>query len=408
MTQVFVIRNGKKLKRFTDVIDLSITYNANAVPTCNLTMDIRILPYITRKCELLVVHGGESIRLMVRASDTSIKNKTVSITTEHVYSEWSDESVPVNVAVKNRTIKDLMRSKNFRVLKHDWDIEYDDSEEIGNYIDYEFSRETKAEAIDKMLNQSETLLKRFPRNSNRVIQIGTFGDKKQFRVPIETALNDISMEMDSSAVCNMVVPLSDKGDGGASALTLRDSFVYRYGWQSMFPIILTGSTINTQATQTGYDFAQYAPNNVGEYAVMDIKGIEMEDGEIYEHTYTANDTQPIQEEGQTLSNEDRLTASDKLYKQAVRYLKNHRRQLKFSVPLGYLPREIDVLDRVLFNCQMVFPEIEDAMTPYEAEIYGVDDWFYVTEIVMSANQDEWNYQINLSKDLAGVYGNGVN
>lgn len=409
MAQVFIIRNGKKLKRFTDVIDLGITYSGNGVPTCNLTMDIRMLPYVTRKCELIVSHGGETIRLMVRASDVSVKNKTCSITTEHIFSEWEDESVPVNIAIKNRTIKDVMRSKDFKVLKHDWNIEYDGSQElIEDKVDYEFSREPKSEALDKMLSQTETILKRFPRNRNRIIQLGKFGEKKQFRVPVDTSINDISMEMDSSSVCNMVVPLADKGDGGASALTIRDSFVYRYGLQNDFPIVLTGATINTQSTQTGYDFPQYAPNNTGEYAVMDRMGIEMEDGEIYESTFSANDMQPIQEEGKTLSNEDRLLASDKLYKASIRFLKNHRRQLKFKIPLAELPRDVDVLDRVKFDMSLWFPHITDAMTPYESAVYSVSDWFYVTSIVMTANGDGWQYQIELAKDLAGIYGNGVN
>lgn len=408
MTQVFIVRNGKKLKRFTDVIGLSITYNGNGVPTCNITMDLRVLPYLTRKCELIIVHGGETIRLMARASDITVKNKTVAITTEHVFIEWSDESVPVNVAVKNKTIKELLKSNDFNVLKHKWRIEYDNSKELRDFVDYEFSRERKDEALEKMLTQTETLLKRFPRNRNRVLQIGTFGEKKQFRVPIETAINDISMEMDSSAICNMVVPIADKGDGGASALTLRDSFLSRYGERTMFPIVLTGAVINTQATRTSYDFPQYAPNNTGEYAIMDIKGIEMEDGDIYENTFTTNDMQPIQEEGKSLSNADRLITSEKLRKSGIRYLKNHRRQMRFTVPLSEFPRDIDVLDRVKFNVLMVFPTITEGMTPYEEEIYGVDDWFYVTEITMTANQDDWQYQVILSKDLSGVYGNGVN
>lgn len=410
MTQVFVIRNEVTIKRFTQehLIDLGITYTANGVPTCNLTMSIAILPYLTRRCELRIEHCGENIRLKVNSSDCSIKNKTVTITTQHIFTEWEDESVPVNIAIKGKTPQELLKLDDSRLINHKWEIRYDDSDEQTDTIDYEFSRENKAEALDKMLSQTETLLKRFPRNEERTIEIGMFGEHKEYRVPNVTSLDDISMEMDSSSIVNMVVPLSDKGDGGASALTLRDSFTFRYGTFDEFPIVLTGNTINTQSTNTGYLFPQYAPNNKDEYAVLDTHGIEMEDGDIYEGTYTANDLQPIQEEGQVLSNEDRLKASYTLYKSAVRYLKNHRRQLRFTVRVPELPDNVDVLDKVKFNLLSAFPDITSTMTPYEKRIYHVDDWFYVTEIQMTAISGGWNYTIQLAKDLAGVYGNGVN
>lgn len=410
MTQVFVIRNGVTLKRFTQeyLIDLGITYNANAVPTCNLTMSMAILPYLTRRCELRIEHCGESILLKVNSSDCSIKNKTVSITTEHIFAEWEDESVPVNVAIKGKTPKELLAMNDFKLVNHNWEIRYDDSDEQSDTLDYEFSRENKSEALNKMLSQTETLLKRFPRNEERTLEIGVFGERKNYRVPNVMSLDDISMEMDSASIVNMVVPLSDKGDGGASSLTLRDSFVFRYGTMNEFPIVLTGNTINTQSTNTGYLFPQYAPNNKDEYAVLDTYGIELEDGDIYEGTYSANDLQPIQEEGQTLSNEDRLKASNTLYKSAIRYLKNHRRQLRFTVRVPELPDNVDVLDKVKFSLLSTFPDITSTMTPYEKKIYEIDDWFYITEIQMTAITGGWNYTIQLAKDLAGVYGNGVN
>lgn len=55
-----------------------------------------------------------------------------------------------------------------------------------------------------------------------------------------------------------------------------------------------------------------------------------------------------------------------------------------------------------------FPDITSTMTPYEKKIYEIDDWFYITEIQMTAITGGWNYTIQLAKDLAGVYGNGVN
>lgn len=410
MVQVFVIRNGVTIKRFghNHVVELGITYSANAIPTCNLSMDMSILPYLLKRCELRIEHDGESIMLKVNSSDLSVKSKVVSITTEHIFVEWEDESIPVNVAIKDKTPKELLRTNDFKLVTHNWDIRYDDSPEQLDTIDYEFSREKKSEALDKMLSLTETLLKRFPRNKHRVLEIGTFGEKKDYRVPTVNSVDDISIEMDSSAICNMVVPLADKGDGGASALTLRDSFVFRYGTKNEFPIVLTGNNINTQSTNTGYIFPQYAPNNKDEYAVLDTYGIEMEDGDIYEGTYSANDLQPIQEEGETLTNEDRLKASDTLYKSAIRYLKNHRRQLRFSVKVPELPAGIDVLDRVSFNLLLTFPEITTSMAPYEKELYRINDWFYITQIQMNANGDSWEYHLELSKDLAGVYGNGVN
>lgn len=408
---VYVVRDGKKIFKVPAVETLEVTYQGNDVASVNIALHNSVAPYIMRRCELLILAHGEVITVDVTGADLTLGQGVVDLTTVQLLQEWEKETIPVNISKKNASVKSLMKDKDFVYDKTPWQIIFDDSEELDQKFEYEFSREDKLQALDKAIEMTTGVMKRVPRNSSRVLELGVFGDKKQFRIT-KKKVTDISMQMEGSNIKNLVVPLADKSDGGASSLTLRDLLVHKSSVVlDDFPIIDTGYQVNTQAMNIGYDFPQYAPNHKNEYAVMDVQGIEMEDGEVYEGSFTANDLQPIQEDGKKITNADRIKATETLYNTVVRMCKNSRRQLSFTVSLSEaypLPADIDVLDRIQFAISDCMPHYDECMTEYERNIYANDEWFYVTQIKMTADSCGWAYELTLSKDLSSILGNRVN
>jgi hypothetical protein len=402
------MRDGEKIDEFTSVDTLEITYSGNDIPTINVAVDSRIAPYLMRKCELHIEGHGEIIDVEVTGADLNIGDGSISVTCTQLFNEWEKETIPVNIAKKNTSVKTLLQDKEFVYKRHPWTIIFDTSSELNQKFEYEFSRESKPEALDKAINMTTDIMKRIPRNSFRVLEVGKFGQKKEFRV---TSLNatSVSMSTDGANIKNMVVPIADKSDGGASSLTLRDLITQDSSIVlDDFPIIDTGFQVNTQAMDIGYDFPQYAPNHKNEFAVIDTYGLEVEDGVIYEGTFSANDLQPIQEDGKKITNADRIKATETLYNTVVRLLKNSRRQLSFTVSLDYFPDDINVLDKIQFAIADCVPNYSACMTEFERNVYASDEWFWVTEIHMVATDCGWTYEVTLAKDLASILGNRVN
>lgn len=402
------MRDGEKIDEFTSVDTLEITYSGNDIPTINVAVDSRIAPYLMRKCELHIEGYGEIIDVEVTGADLNIGDGNISVTCTQLFNEWEKETIPVNISKKNTSVKTLLQDKEFVYKRNPWTIIFDTSSELNQKFEYEFSRESKPEALDKAISMTTDIMKRIPRNSFRVLEVGKFGQKKEFRV---TSLNatSVSMSTDGANIKNMVVPIADKSDGGASSLTLRDLITQDSSVVlDDFPIIDTGFQVNTQAMDIGYDFPQYAPNHKNEFAVIDTYGLEVEDGVIYEGTFSANDLQPIQEDGKKITNADRIKATETLYNTVVRLLKNSRRQLSFTVGLDYFPDDINVLDKIQFAIADCVPNYSACMTEFERNVYASDEWFWVTEIHMVATDCGWTYEVTLAKDLASILGNRVN
>lgn len=405
---VYVIENNEKVDRFLNVGELSITYSANDTASVNISVSPDIIPYLVRKAELLVEEYGESINIVVDSFDYDFGASSVSISTSSLFTEWSKESVPVNISKKSASVKTLMTDKNFYYTKTPWQIEFDGSPELNQTFDFEFSRETKEDVLTKAIEMTTDVVKRFPRNSTRVLELGVFGQKKEYKVSKMNMIGSANVSMDATNICNLVVPLSDKSDGGSSALTLRDLVSRPDLTDPDFPIINTNTSVNTQGTQIAYSFPQYAPNNKNEYGIIDVAGLELEDGEFFESTFTANDIQPIQEDGKTISNADRIKATQTLYQTAVRFLKTSRRQLTFTATVADLPQDVDVLDKIKFKYDQWFPNITECMNQCEKEVYRADDWFYITQIEMTLGMCGWTYNLTLNKDLASILGSRVN
>lgn len=410
--EINIIRNGEKVKRFTNLHSLSITRNGNQVPTVNAILGADIVPYILKKSTLQFDVAGEKITMNVTAADFVTDDVTVNITTEYIFNEWNHESVPTNVVKKSCTIVDLLSDSNFDYQLNPWEIRFIDCPELQETFEFEFSRETKDVALDKALNLTSGVVKRFPRDTERVIELGCFGRERDYRLTKEDLEDKFNIMMDGQNIVNMIVPLADKADGGETTLTLRD--VLNFAPDKInpdFPIVITDSTINTQGTQVAYYYPQYAPNNVDEYAVLDVEGINIEELEIYEGTMAVNDIQAVGEDGKEITDDDRTKAALTLYNSSIRYLKNHRRQweYKFSTYnfVDNYGEKIDVLDKIkvdIKSCMSIMTECN----PFETEsVMNTEEWLYVESITMTLEECVWKYDVTLSKDLTPILGNRV-
>jgi len=405
-------QHGKLKVRGSEIYELSVTYKLNAMPTCNVSIGAEYLKYTLFKSEMKIYDevNGKSLYFhgYIQGSQIDKETETLQITIVDVMDEWDKENIPVNVTKKDSDIEKIYiyGGTDFKPRLHDWDILIDYKTDKRDDFEYEFSRETKLEGLDKVCGLTESISWLRPRNTDRVLKLSEFGDKKNYIVSDQNIVDQFQVESDGSNIINMVVPLSDKSDSGSTSVTLRDVYNDKSLQLAEFPVILTGNTINDQASQIGFLYPEYAPNNVKEYAVLDVVGISMEDGDIYEGSFASNDITPVQTDGKKISNADRIKASKTLYKKAVRKLKESRRLTTFSVSVVDLPVYVNPGDKVKFIFNNFISDFRDACTPYCREVMYVDDWFYVLSIEISYEETGVPvYSLKLSKTLQSELNN---
>ena len=234
------------------------------------------------------------------------------------------------------------------------------------------------------------------------IDIGIFGSQREVLITEDTyfiSLDDISENYND--VVNVGVVMSDKSDGGASSLTLRDIFYNKSLMVQGFPVIKTGRVVNSQRSYDYPQIPQFAPEIIGEeFALLDEEGVALEAGQLYWGTITTNDIQAIAEDNKELTDDDRINATEQLYFSAIRKLKNSRRKIVYNITVSPLPRrKVQVGDRIMFNINVDLSELT-ACTKYYEKVLKVNDWFYVTEILDEYSEGASHLQkLALSKYL---------
>lgn len=414
-----IIRNNKILAQGTEILELSITHSLNEISTVQLSIPAKYYKFFANRVEVEVIDANFFERIRITNVTIDKPDEKLSLENDEVLGEWETENIPTNVAKKNASVSALLTQDDFRYRRQRWEIQFNYDTSSEETFDYEFSRENKLDGLKKILSMTEDLFFRTPRNTDRVLEISRFGEKKNFVVSdsgfpddcitgnhrVMATLSSISIENDSSNIINLAVAISDKSDGGATSVTLRDVYNNPSLQKEGFPVIITGNVINTQSTGTGYDFPQYAPNTLNEYAVMDELGIQQEDGDIYEGTFSSNDIQPIQEDGKTLSNADRIKAAQTLYNKSIRKLKNSRRLITYKTTIENLPNDIDVGDKIRLIINNSMKEYIDCM-PKEYQVIYSDDYFYLMEFTQTYQSNgTWLYEITLAKTLQDLLNN---
>lgn len=385
-----------------DLLQVDFAYDLNSTPNFSIDLPLKYYHYLDFRSEIkLHFDDGTMLHGIIVSRKITKSQEIVSCEYEHIFYEWTFESIPVNVVKKNTTVSNLMKDPDMIYQKKNWSIDVHNDYPI----EYEFSRENKREGLEKIIELTPDLSYRVLRNSDRYLEIGKFGEHKQFLISFDNIVDDLVITDDSSVISNYAVALSDKSEGGATTITLRDVFEHPELEMEGFPVIITGNTINTQAPQVGYRFTEYAPNNIEEYAVIDEYGIMQECGDIYETTVSTNDIQPIQENGKPITNADRINSAKMLYQQTVRRLIHGRRRKLYECSVAYLPSDINVGDKVRLLFENKFDEFYGCSGVNSVGAFSVDAWVYVIRIQLHFQSDgSVVYDLVLSENLSSIYG----
>ena len=245
---------------------------------------------------------------------------------------------------------------------------------------YLFSNQDKLTALTDACKQTEDVFWRVSLTEMRTIEIGKFGKYKELMIDETNMLGEVfGVEEDFQDICNYGIYFTDKSDSGTTALTLRDVYNRPELQNKSFPIIMTGQEINTERNYQYIDLLPFGANNQGDYAVLDVEGVALEEGNIFEEAFTSNDVQSVAEKNEEVTDADRLEASKQLYKQAVRKLIHSRRKIGYSVTIGDLPIEYNVGDKIRLTMVSQILEMTTC-TNYYKKMLEIDDYFYISSL----------------------------
>lgn len=400
---------GSTLIRKEDFLgSISIKYGMMEVPSLNLTLPITYSKYLSGNTRIRLKANDWTYEGFVDDKSLNTRELTVTINTSHVVGRLDKRTIPTNITIKGKNVKDTIEhvwgfwktENNEDSFVQSFTVDYIDDYALENFIEYEFSNETLLQFLNKVCDKTQSMYWRVNRYDPYVIEFGIFGSQKDVLINeynYLVSLDDI--REDFKDVVNVSVVMSDKSDGGASSLTLRDIFHNKKYMVKGFPVFKTGKKVNTQRSYNYPQIPQFAPEIIGdEFYVMDEEGVALEAGELYWGTTTDNDTQAIAEENKELTNDDRIKATEQLYHTAIRRLKNSRRKVIYGITNSPLPdKTVQVGDRVMFSLNVNLWELT-ACSKYYEKVLKQNDWFFVTNIEDTYSEGNAHIQkLSLSK-----------
>lgn len=268
-------------------------------------------------------------------------------------------------------------------------------------IDYVYSRQDKLSALTKTMENTPDMFWRVRFIPERILDIGEMGEIKPYIVSKKpSGVNNIriitepEIDLNFEHVINLATVYSEKSDSGMSSMTLREVYNDPSLQQAGFPCIILRANVNNERNYAAYSsqFPSLAPNNELEYAVLDEESVALEGGHLIEGTYAFNDLSPFSEEvdedGKTheVNDDDRIEAAKTAYNKVVRKLIQARRHLKIRVTTEEIPSDLNVGDRVRFIYDNSIFKL-DSCTSYMKKILSMDDYFYVTAIHYSIEEN---------------------
>lgn len=255
-------------------------------------------------------------------------------------------------------------------------------------IDYVYSRQNKLEALTKTLELTDDLFWRVRFVNKKVVDIGTFGERKNYIVTVKRSgesvigiVEEPTIEYDFENVVNLATVYSEKSDSGMSSLTLREVYNDPSLQKDGFPVVILRSNVNNERDYSKYavQYPKLAPNNELEFAVIDEESVALESGTLIEDSFDFNDLGAFETESKEVSDKARRRAAITVYKSAIRKLKQSRRSYKVNMTVEELPLNVNVGDRVRFIYDNSLWNL-DACSSYWKKILSYDDWFYITSI----------------------------
>lgn len=141
--------------------------------------------------------------------------------------------------------------------------------------------------------------------------------------------------------------------------------------------------INNERTYSEYDIIQYTANTNREYYVTDTVQLERDGGVIKQEVHQYSDLYPIPGTDKIITTADIIEMEKRAYQRAVRMLKAQRPEQVFEFDTTALPNDVYVGDKVRFIYSKTLSYQNECGELIEEDIISVDDYFYITGIVMS-------------------------
>lgn len=300
-----ILEFGTVKKRYRlSLSDIEIETELMTTPTMTLDGVGDLIPYLKGRKEIKIYTDNFVFYSNTQSIDYDTVNGTVSIDLSHVVNEWTYRQVPTNYAFKDKTIQEIYQDENM-IYSTDWTMEYGEEVEEET-IDYVYSRQSKLDALTQTCELTQDLWWRVPLTNNKVIQIGAFGEKKQYTVSLRPSgktniriLEEPTINEDFSSVVNLATVYAEKSDSGATSLTLREVYNDSSLQNTAFPVVIINNNINNERDYDYIDYPKLAPNNQLEYAVIDTESVAMESGLFIEGTYAFDDLNPFSLEAET-------------------------------------------------------------------------------------------------------------
>lgn len=312
-----ILEFGKVKKRFRlSLSEISIDTELMATPTISLTECADIIPYLKGRKEIRIYADNWVFYSNTQSITYDTNAHTVDIDANHVINEWTYRQVPTNYAFKDKTIKEIYEDENM-IYSKDWTMEY--GEEVlsdDELIDYVYSRQDKLSALTQTCELTQDLWWRVPLSKNKVVQVGAFGEKKQYTVSVKPQgktniqiLEEPTIDEDFSSVINLATVYAEKSDSGATSLTLREVYNDASLQNDNFPVVIINNNINNERDYNYIDYPKLAPNTQLEYAVIDTESVAMESGLFIEGTFAFDDLNPFSLEAETEETEETETTT---------------------------------------------------------------------------------------------------
>lgn len=310
--------------------------------------------------------------------------KLLDVELIHKLDEWRRKEIPTNLSVKNMKIKDLYEKFDFG-FDNGVNVEFLD--DVGDReIEYVFSRQNKLEVLNVICELTPDVFWRVPFNSN-ALQYGTFQHPKKWiftkdecnelMIPL---IDEPDIREDFTDVVNRAVIYSEKTDNGATSMSLREVFNDDSLWNEGFPVVSTGAKINTESVYKYWDMPSYAPNTGLEFAVLDVEGYAMEGGYEFDGTYAFTDLQPMANDNDKITDDDRIKASKMAYDRACRRLIEARRHYEISFEPQDIPCDLQVGDKIKFKYTSTMSDYVSCDTNYLKKLLELDEWWVITDI----------------------------
>lgn len=401
-------KNGKNEFIQKIIGEISWTVEPNGVPSCSFTVPIYDVEKFDGHMDCKVIIYKKMFDGIVKAINLNKDDEIAIIELDHKISEWEYRQIPNNYTVKNQTFPNVFCQSPF-LYSTEWYVDVD-AQAHKEKINYAFSRQSHLEALNKAVELTHNLWWRVGTRYDRYLEIGSFGEKKNYilseRGQTERHLriiDQVSISKEFDQVFNVVTVYGEKSDSSQASLTLREAYLdqQQQGHDIIegFPIVILNSTANKEQKNYYTNITKIASSNSLEFAVLDEFSINLEQGKLIEKTVSMNDVAPFENDGKTISDEERAKQSMIAYKAAVAQLKAARRRDVIKVRIGQLPCDLNILDRIYFdyhNSIILF----DKCSRYCKKIYEASDDFYIVKINTSfdSNFVETNV-LTLSKEL---------